>query len=175
MYLIVKESGEYSEFKYEIIKYYHTREQAEYAIELLEYETSLHNKAATINCTWVERCDYIIEKVPEGESIKNEEEFCNEKQKIFDKYKDKIEQETVNRINKIKDIETKNLIKKARKQQVLEFWEWWNNNKEVDPYYDKKKQAKIHEILPIMCLYLAEDFHSNELTEWYIKNKGPFS
>lgn len=171
MYVVIKECGEYSYFHYEIIGYFTNEEQAKYAVELLEYEKSLQAELDTINCGWRESCEYIIQTVSDGSemlNIQDKDALCREKEKLQDTYKDKIEQAKQNRAIKEKHkMEHDKKVKQERKEYVLEFWEWWNKGKEIDPYFDEKKQAKIREILPIMFKYLGEEYHSREMGEWF--------
>lgn len=173
VYIIIKESGDYSAFISEIVACYNNLDQAKYAVELLEYRHSLEKELNSLTCTWSEQCDYIIREMHIDDLITyNESSMVKEKELILEEYKDKIEKAKIVKAHTEQLREEKNIEKKnERKKEVLEFWEWLHKGPDIDPYFNEKKQARIRAILPVMSKYLQEDIHSREMIDWFNNNR----
>lgn len=71
MYVLVKETGEYSGFDYQVICYYETEKEAEQASEALRYENELQLKVKSARSNYRDYAEFKVLEVQHGKNVVN--------------------------------------------------------------------------------------------------------
>jgi hypothetical protein len=172
LYLLVNERGEYSDFDYENLYFYHSYEEAERMQQLLMCEQKLQNEIARASCKWVDQSEYIICEVPKGESLTSEE-LEHRLRKLHEKHGEELTQAREWRKKYEEDCAIKRRkqeqdLVNSRVKEIMEFKEWWDKGSHNDPFFEEKKSARCRGIWRTLEWHMNNGMDA-DMHAWYQK------
>ncbi len=147
IYLVVKETGEYSNYEKENLKYFDSKEDAEAFIRLQEMlftiETTYSYRTST---------DFSIEVIEKGFSY---EELKKQRKEAKILLKKSLQEKEEREKQRIKENEMRIAEAKAEeRREIYEFISWIDAGKEKDPFFNEKLSARTRSIKSILKNYM---------------------
>lgn len=168
IYLVVKESGEYSQWDKVNLAFFNNIEDAEkYAAFLTErHELSTEREAASFS----------VETIKHGELPENASDLLSQAriEKMIHDSHAKIEGERLRAEWEQRDA-TKNVEEfKALTEEVRRFLDWWSAGPTGDQYFEEKRTAMLRSIKQPLKQYIRQT-NDKRAVDWMASNAGLFA
>lgn len=166
IFVLVCESGEYSDVEYEVMNYYDSYEDAHTGQQYYEEETRLTQELVAIHGGYTVPRRYSIIHVMKGmhDIDQLRKQFAKRIEDAKQIQVDKMIQRTVQ--------QEENRMQLERKMQndVHAFLDWWESN---DPFFEAKQPAKLRDICSTFYAYTALQMgvKDERAMTWYTKHK----
>ena len=168
IYLIVKESGEYSQWDKENLAYFDNLEEAEKYVAFLteRHELSTEREVASFS----------VETIKHGELPENASDLLSQDRikKIIHDNNEKVEYDRKRAEWEQRDATKKADAFKALTEEVRRFLDWWSAGPTGDQYFEEKRTAMLRSIKQPLTQYICQT-NDKRAVDWMASNSGLFA
>jgi hypothetical protein len=173
MYVVIKETGEYSNFDYVPLAVFKEIDNAYTYQSLKEYEADILNKIAHLRRERWDAPTFEVVELPEI-AFDSDHSLETEMAKLDEMYKDKLQsavkwREEYDRKEADNEAQRIRVETERQRMNVYVFIDWWNAGGNGDPFFEDKKTARLREVKKDLQGYLLRSADDKVLS-WMREN-----